>query len=183
MLLSLHISGWLAPCGVSLISRITGSRGSHRIRVRGSGAFFPPYPLFFKDHRSVSSSSPSLFLSVHLSLVSLLPRCHAGSLSLTSCQGIYMRVHPEICRRDLNKGWFIPRWLPFQLSDALSDLKLGKLRVSFGYFSSPDEYFIVHRTFRQDGLICLQRIVFTSHKLVTLPHKKKHLLDVTLSCV
>lgn len=175
MLLSLHISGWLAPCGVSLISWITGSHSSHRIRVRGSGAFFPPYPLFFKDHRSVSSSSPSSFLPVHLSLVSLLPRCHAGSLSLTSCQGIYMRVHPEICWRDLNKGWFIPRWLPFQLS--LSDLKLRKLHVSIGYFSSPDEYFIVHRTFRQDGLIFLQQIVFS------LPCEKKHLLDVTLSCV
>lgn len=122
---------WLAPCGVSLISWITGVCSSYRVWEAAS--LLPPPPLFFKDHRSVSPSSPSL----HLSLGFLLRCCHAGSPSLTSCQGTYRSVHPEIFRRDLNKGWFIPRWLHFHLSfsDFLWDVGScdAYLRLSFSF--------------------------------------------------
>lgn len=143
-LLSLHISGWLAPRGVSLISRIRGLCSSHRIRLRGSVAFFPPYPPFFK----VSSSSPSLFLSLHLSLVSLLPRCHTGSPSLTSCQGTYIRVHPEICWRDLNKVWFIPRWLHFHFFFSHCEIFGALMPISIGFMPSPDKNLVIREIIR-----------------------------------
>lgn len=79
---------WLAPCGVPLISWITGCSSSYRNCLRVSVAFFPLHHLHHHHHHllcSLNSTTlsplllPLCFPSVHLSLASRLPRCYAGS--------------------------------------------------------------------------------------------------------
>lgn len=144
-LFSLHISGWLAPRGVSLISRITGFCSSYRNRLRGSVAFFffSHLPLCTLKTTSLSRLPLLLYFSVHLSLASLLPHCYAGFPSLTRCQGTCIRVHPEICWRDLNRGMIHPQMAPFPSLHFRLWILGALMPVSPSYFSSPDEYYII----------------------------------------